>query len=482
VKLSIHLLSNRFLSGETILFTVRLTNDGAAAVEVPDPDDGGSARIRYQVVGPAYPEPAAFPRGKRATASASMSVKPVLLAPGAAIDYEIELERLIRFPEPGEYRVSTTMDAGGKILQADAVKITIEHPEVRSARIMADDGFQEAALQRVLVMLGTPGRLYQMMFRENRPAIGEIKPSGLVTADTTPLPMDANAVYAPWTRFNRVDLDESRAGWISTKAIGIETSEEPGSAVTFELSKDAVPVYPPFLLRDGRVLGWLRTNRTLQLVEFPVSGSPAKLEWEASCDGTTVSSAVAALSREGDIPCAMTVGQPSGGEVDTLPVSLYRAGSGDPIVVEIPDAIPLPDSEPTAWVDKEGGVHAALLVQDKPKSKDAKTISTSYVEINWTPPPEVEKPVVNRYQVVSTPVENAPVASRVCHSIARAGAFRVDWVIQLADGKSLSRTAPTEPQSFPGKPVRPLQLMPMSTATYLLTHDKAQVLKFWKVI
>lgn len=487
MKLSIHLPpSPRFLSGETILFTVRLTNTGKAPADAPDPEDGGSSKIRYEVQGPPYQEPAGFPRGRRAITSASMPVRSKPLAPGATIDYEIELERIVSFPEPGEYTITTFMGAD---LKADPVKITIEHPTVRAARCLVDDGFQEAALVRVLAMLGKPGRLYQMMFREIRPAIGEIKRSGLVPADTNPLPAEADGVYAPWTRLHRSDLDDLRTGWSSPKALAIETSEEPGSTVSFAIPDGTQPVYPSFLLRDGNVLGFVRNPKAIQLVRFPQSGS-AKVEWEAKAGACTATSAT--LSKEGDIAYVLTVGEnlgpEFGDETDVLPVSLYQAGQSEPLAVELPSALPLADSEPSVWTDAEGGLHSALLVQDRAaakKEEDAEEppVEISFVRIRWNPPPDVNdgKPVVTRTRVASLAPDAKPIASRVCHKVAAAGAHRVDWVILLANNRLMSSTTPTQTQPVPAKLVMPLQLIPMSVATYLLAHDEAEVLKFWKV-
>jgi hypothetical protein len=199
--------------------------------------------------------------------------------------------------------------------------------------------------------------------------------------------------------------------------------------------------------------------------------------WKANLPFQGTAVAVAALGPEPlSVRYALAAGQDRK-DPDAAVLALFdTAGAGEPKTVEVPGAVFLPGFEPTLWFDAEGNPHSAALASD-PKEKHR----VSLIRVAWNPTAPAEGPVVTRTPAVASE-DPPPVAGTVTHSIAAgakgAASVRVDWVVLLEDGRLLSNSSPSMPQTMAGKPVLPLQLLSMQYAKYLLTHDEVEVLKF----
>lgn len=484
MNLEIRFAQDRFIVGETIVLYVRLTNTGSAPAEVPDPAAPGNGQPLYTVKGPSYPEGHSFRLGQRRLPGVPLPQELVTIAPGETFEAEVQLDVLVKFPELGEHTISARFDDDKMPapLAAGPIPLIVEKPDIRSARIMADDGFQKSTLQRVLALVGKPGNLYQFMYREQRPEIGEIKASGAARAYAPPVPATADSVFPPWANFDRSQVFFFRFGWAGPTAAAVESTPDPGTSTRVDLAPGEREVQPPLLTRDGSADAFVVSASSIRLVRFPLlqegeKAKPVQEVWKANLPSKGAPVATAALGPEPQsVRYAMAAG-PDSKDPDTAILALFDSSSstGEPKIVEVPGAVFLPGYEPTLWLDAEGAPHSAALAAD-PKEK----YRLSLIRVAWNPPAPAEGPAITRTPAVASE-DPPPVAGVVTHAIA-AGAkgtpARVDWVVLLEDGRLLSNSSPAMPQSMAGKPVLPLQLLSMQYAKYLLTHDEVEVLKF----
>lgn len=495
MKIELRLPATNYVAKESLLLTVVITNDGKSPISVPDPETMSNTEPVYILTGASFPQPATLAFGGRRPDLPPVPPEMVTIAPGEEFECQVPIDMLARIVEKGRHTVMMRM---GEV-SSNTVAFSIDEPVVVGARIMADDGVQRSPA-RVLALVGSPGKLIQFLFREQRPAIGEIRFAKMVAAPAPAPPANATDPLAIWTNFDRSEVFYFRTGWVSPDAVGIETGSEAQTVrATLQVGAE-VPVHPALMAIDGNAQVFVRSASQLRLLRFPLPEkgqppAPSEEIWSAPMPAS-VGSAAAVLSASGK-PYALTVGTMAPApasrpeeEPPGLRVTLFDAsGDAKPLDIEIPNAVPVPDSQPAVWCDAEGRVHAALLVLDppppppppgpekpeEPEEPSKPSYTLSYVRIDWTPLLEPFPPAFTRKRLPAIAVK--PAAAVVSHKIT-AGSSRVDWVAMLEDRSFLSDTQPGQPQSVAGQPVLPLQVLSMEHAKYLLTLDQNEILKF----
>ncbi len=468
MKISISLGGDRFIARESMVLTVVVTNTGSSAIEIPDPGDGRNTQPEYAIQGPSYPQGHKIVFG-RPLKPGQPSPEPVLvkLAPGEEHESELPLEMAVKFPEPGKHTLVAKLSWAGASAVSAPVSFMIEAPVLHAARIMADDGFQRPGMQRVLALAGQPPKLYQFMFREQRPGIGEIRFAKMVPAAVPP--PEATDVIAPWTNFDRSDVFYFRTGWRTPAAVGMET-DTPVQRATAAIEAGSEVIHPALMAKDGAASVLVRTAKEILLIQLPLPAEekappPSQTIWKANLEHPAIAACAAVAPAPLNKPFALTVGQGMG----NVAVTLFESGASKGKHVEIPAATLPPDSQPALWIDSSAQAHAAILVADPDAPRNL-----SLVLIDWmTAEPEAK---VTRKSVSRLPRDAK--SSVAAFSVSDRRPPRLDWVVLLDDGSLVSSKSPGSVQRFPSAPVRPLQLLSMSQAMYLLTTDAVDILRF----
>ncbi|HEY4187460.1 MAG TPA: hypothetical protein VGP07_20455, partial [Polyangia bacterium] len=265
MEIAVALSKPRFLNREAIELRVRIGNPGPTAIDVPNPEDNRNAQPVYTVTGPSHPMGHRFhfrqvARHDPFPAGGSEPGMTVVLAPGAALEAELPLQALVGFPVPGVHTLVAALEAVGDegVVRAVSppVQFVVERPAIQSMELALDDGLQASSPIRVLCLTGeAPARapaLYQAIFREERPDLGEIALAALVPlADPEPR---ATSVVAAWSNHARLDRLHDRFGWRGPRSdLGLHRLPEgplPGPLLPDETMR---LVRPALLAESGAV-------------------------------------------------------------------------------------------------------------------------------------------------------------------------------------------------------------------------------------
>jgi hypothetical protein len=466
MKIRMSLDGDRFLASESILLKVALENTASSMVDVPDPEDLRNPQFSYTITGPAYPHGSAFkPRISLPDPNTPNILK---MGPGEKLEGQLALNKMFTFTQPGKYTLAAHYSWGGQSENFGPLSFVIEKGALRSARVMADSGFQKPAMQRVLGLVGDPPRLYQFFFQEQRPATGEIELGEMIRAATPP-PNSLQAI-APWTNFDRSEVFFARFGWQAPGAIGIE-SGPPEESVKVAVPGDPTVIAPALMTEEGGTTVFTYTPASLTMLSFPLpaEGAPppaAKVQWSTPVAPPIRAAAAALGPPPHNLIFAITVSQTATG----AELKLFEGnGNGGARTAEVKGARVLANSEPALWVDNRGAAHVAGLF-----AEDNLFRRVYLAELVWNG--SDVSPKVDRQGAFQLP--RPCRASTVAFSVTPARPPRLNWVILLEDGSVLTNLSPSAPYRTNRTPLLPLQLLGMSSATYLLVADPVNFLGF----
>lgn len=460
MKIRISLDGDRFLARESILLQLSLENTSGAMVEIPDPEDLRNPQFAYAIRGPAYAQGLLFK--PRITLADPNSPSLIQMRPGEKLQAQLPLNLMFGFPQPGRYSVAAYFNWSGQQESIGSVDFHVETGGLKSARIMADDGFQRTVMQRVLALVGDPPRLYQFLFQEQRPV--EISLTEMIRA--APAPPNAQHVVAPWTNFNRSDVLFARFGWQAPGALGIE-SGVPRESIRAALALETTVIAPALTTENGATTVFTYSHTGLGRWEFPAPSKSgpapeARTRWTIE-PASPIHAAAAALGpRPANQAYALTI---SAGPTGALATLYDGDGKIHQTAVPIEGARLLPNSQPTLWVGEQGAVNAAILfgAPDMPRY-------VFVAEINWND----GEPKVARREPVELP--RGSRASTVAFSVTPKRPPRISWAILLDDESIVSHRSPNTPLHPRRAPLMPLQLLVMDSATYLLVADPVDFL------
>jgi hypothetical protein len=457
---------DRFSARESILLKISLENTASVAVDVPDPEDVRNPQFSYTVTGPAYPNGAAFrPRISLPNPNAPTLLK---MPPGEKLEAQLALNMMFDFARPGKYTLTAHYAWNGESQNFGPISFVIEGGTLKSAWVMADNGFQRSTPVRVLGLVGDSAQLYQFFFQEQRPTVGEITLTEMIRAADAPA--DAQRAIAPWTNFDRSEVLFARFGWQARGVIGIE-SGRPEESVKIELDLDTEFIAPALMTQNGDTTLFTYTPRNLTVVRFPAptkgaSTSAPRVQWTTPVASPIQGSAAALGPAPQNLMFAVTLSQTDTGVELTL---FERNGNGRGRTAELKGARILPSSRPALWVDSEGAAHAAALI-----AEDNSLRRVSLADVVWNS--GNGSPKVDRRGVFQS--AQAIRESAAAFSITPTRPPRSSWVVLLADGSLLTSLSSSEPFHTHRNPISPLQLLVLSNATYLLVSDPRDLLGF----
>jgi hypothetical protein len=471
VEIRLELEQQRFIAKESMVLHIHIRNTGQAPIEVPNPENNRNTQPVYTVTGPSYPEGHKFHFRGVVLGNPNPPTEPELggtvrLARGQTHDAALPLEQLVRFPKPGAHTISASVEIEGRSTTSAPVPFEIEAAVIRSMEILADDGMQTSNPIRILCLVGAPPhqRLYQAVFREERPDLGEVYLAKLVYV--APAPAEATEVFGPWTNHDRLDSLLNRFGWQGGARVGVEgLGGAPGLA--FRFSEKPLLVRPALMPESGDldVMALVGGGRSLQMLRFPASpqARAARVVWTRQLDVASVGSRAALGTRTAGERRAAVLVAPEQND-DSRMILVESGAEGEPSlrIVHLPGAAPLPDCEPGISFLPDGTILTSALFSEKGQAREA-----FVVDVHW-PAGSGEGTVAReKFKRLSA----MPRSAAVTYSVA-GGQPRRDWIVLLVNGTIVFSGTPTRPRGLSETPSLPLKLLGMSRMTYLLTLDQ----------
>ncbi len=285
MKIELSLPRTRFVVDEAMEVRVRLHNDGAAPVRVPDPFRNDAWQPTYAITGPAFPQGRRF-SARSATsrdqrpAPSDVPLTMVELAPGATHEGELPLSQWCRITVAGAYTLVAELElapqGGAPALRARSAPLAFELDEVQAQSTSVGLDIMRrgpADLNVAFVQSGSPPSIYDAVITESRPDLGELERAGFGSRRS--LPADVSAVLVPWCSGERMMAMAAWRAWISAGRLMGDDSPL-GTPAGLALPPGATLVSPawqdPAEALDVLVLE--ADARRLQLARFTSHGPP----------------------------------------------------------------------------------------------------------------------------------------------------------------------------------------------------------------
>lgn len=503
MKLELSLLHTRLVIEQSLEVTVRLENDGAAPVRVPDPFRNDAWQPTYVITGPEFPgghrfsARSATSRGRRAAGGPLAMVE---LAAGQSHEGELPLSLWCPISVPGAYTLVAELD----------------HAEDGGPRLVARSqplAFQLEALAAQGVSVGVdvlrppPGDLHasflhadagaplvvDALFVEDRPDLGELRrasveprrtaagsvrvpvlapgQSGVLGAAALGSAPGIERVLVPWSNVDRMTAIAAWRAWTSGSTLHADDSPL-GSPVALPLPTGASPL-PPVWQDPTEALDvlLLEADRCrLQLARFTSHGPPAAptgaLVWRSEVR-EPITSARLALGppAQGSLRRAIVLER----QGDDLVVSCLAPGPGAAAAplgwLVLPKVRPVPGGNVALRVTADGLTKAWLLVDAR--KHDGWQVYLAHVVFDadgrlarsdrLVPLVSLGVPLVEAALELALPEDREPET--------------ITWALRTDDRRMLwsrgGRPARWVKTVRPSTIATPMQLRPMSQATYL---------------
>lgn len=464
MKVELRLDRRAYAISEDVTATVRVTNDGTAPVEIPDPFNAYNWQPTYTLFGPKSPAGSTFSfrsAVRKDPRPNPPDVEPVLitLAPGEEVEGEIPLAQWTSLDEPGTYRLTATLEWKGARAASQPVAFDVEPFEVLSVSLGIDAGVPSAREPWVAWLRRGNGAIHlgQTVFQELRPDLAEIR--RISTDPVATVGPDASDVLSPWTRYDR---KEQMTFWRAWREGSTLLAWKAGASTPDRLDLGFVPeILGPALMRETGELDVvvIDPGSRTALARFAPGTAPRLLPGPLL--GGRFLSGFAAQAPTGAERHVIATMQRQDGMLVLGHAKTDAAGALGPLTeLLLPGLRVLPRSVPAARVDQRGALHVDLLVLTSPDGE-----SFGVVDALFEPGRDARS--------VTTELGRLPgpaTAARASHPVWPGAAPRTDWAVLLESGELISHAHPTG-QRLPAPAAVPLELLSLSQATYVLALD-----------
>jgi hypothetical protein len=449
-----------YLLNQEIKLKLRITNQGTAPVQVPNPGLAVSSQPVVAIAGPGFDKPQLFSMwsaahpGVEAPPPTEMTV-----APGATWEGVIPLASLVPIREPGEFRLSSMLASPQGPLRSKNTTFRVSRADPISVHLgIGQRPFGNG--QGHLVFLqreGSAAALYTARFQESDPSNTEVQ----VTTVVRRLGVSAAAadVASPWRNSPFFNELLQWVVWREGKSVKALSSAEK-APVSFDLPEEPSELVRPPLKETGgpvEVLVVSGNRRGLSMIAVPSQLKPQpSLTWRAELPAAPHSITAALAPGKGSPRhLAFTAAHDRGFEIFH---SRYAAGAPEPFQsVRIPAGTLLPHAQVTMMVTADGIAHVAALSHDG----DGKY---SLIEAQFGP----GEPVAPKVTAIG-PLEKEPSAAAVLYTDREGSIARRDVVFKV-EGAVLKWTGEGALTPLRGEApaVMPLILTPGESVTYIL--------------
>lgn len=479
-----------YIQGEEVHVIVRVVNNTADPIEIPDPSQAASEQLTYWLAGPGDLEgqslrryaPEQEPEGQEGGGEVAAPAM-VRVEPQAVHTSRVSLSSFADLSVSGEYRLQAQLAwSGGTATSAERSfrvgPMTPASIHVGLGRGALTHGEGEGAFIHQGV---DSSQLYTFGFLEYRPGISEVK----TYAPQHRLALGAGAtdVGVPWKNSPLFDELVSWVVWREGASIRALSSTS-ATPLAQDLPEAAASLVRPPLKTTGGpvdVLAVAEDGQTLYLVQVADALSrqdpPVQLAWSAPLPAKphAVTAALAPASQGSRRHVALTAQHDAG-------FSVYHAhydqeGSLSAFQSATVEAGRLLQNAPLAMVvDAEGTTRvSAVAVMDAEMT--AETQAYAVVEVRFT---AAGQPMGDPHVLLLGMLPAQPVGGAVLYVVREDAVVRREVVLRLDDERTLrlNEAGALVPVSVPGRPTTPLVLAPGSQVSYLLYADPDQGLHF----
>jgi hypothetical protein len=504
MKIEAALARQRFASGETIAVTVRITNDGAAAIEIPQIHSNRNGQPTYTVTGPAYPQGKTFSfRSAVLGESTAVPADTTAIEPGQSTQEEIPLDQLVRLVEPGTYTLTADLEWNGSKSHSSPVTFTIEPSSIRACELLTGPGQANTTMFRAFCLQAPaagPTGVQVALFRYHN----QLETLTRMSLGNHSTPADgAETIFAPWLGFQPgPGAPSPRPVYQAGSRLAILSFRETGGqAITLPFSPQVVR--PALASSDGdqdlfvvdnqgrrlALLRFARQREARQKIELPAQPTPPtsesgtkqpkrllprealaskpgakrpRLLWTMSLP-SAITNGRAVLAPDSESRHAVLVADDAAG----TRVVLADAGDGSKVVgtstVNIPGLHVRANSEPALRIDTTGRARAAVILESDPRPDGS--LDLSLAEVAWEP--RRGSPSLEIRELAKLP---APPRGAAATFSASTKSGRLAWVVLTAGGEVMSSESP-ERRHLQGTPTLPLDLLLTDRFLALFTLD-----------
>ncbi|MCX4240636.1 hypothetical protein [Paraliomyxa miuraensis] len=490
MKIELSLPRSRVVVDESIELHVRLCNDGPTPVRVPDPFVNDAWQPAYVLTGPA------FPTGRRFTARSSTSrdARPVPddvplamieLPPGGTHEGEIPLSQWITIDAPGAYSLVAELElsaerAGGTALavRSAPLSLTLDALDASSASVGVDaQQGPPAGLWVSFVHAGRePPAIYDALVLEDRPDLGELQRHDLV--HRRDVAAGVEAVHVPWHHDDRMAALAAWRTWMQGGSLVVDDSPlgvpmalplSPGSSVVTPVWQDAREQLD-VLVRAPSPGG----GQQLELVRFGSHGPPAPptgaVVWRSEPRGSIATARLALGPVSGGSLRRAVAVESRGDDLVLSCFAVEAGGPGAPIAeVTLPQVNPVPGLGLVLRVTPEGRTRVWVLADAKHQGWQV-YLGRMEFDVDGRLTAAIEKP----RPLVTLP---SPLVEAALELVQPAGdgSEPLVWALRTDDRRVLWSRDGSAPRWYktlrPSVLAVPMQLRPMSQATYLATQS-----------
>lgn len=472
MEIELRLPKADFIPKEEITVRASLRNNGPAPLTVAHPFDNRNWQPVFQVKGPSYPHSFAFTLRTMATEDKRLEpqgLAPVMVTikPGETISSELPFHTYLNLSQPGEYEVVARYLWGQTEAKSDPLRFRIQPASVVAAALAADIGAAAGAPYRALVLQNGGGakRLYEEFFVEERPDLGEVQTDSLVPQGE--VGAAAARVFSPWSNFNRNELPFNWQVWTDSGRLFAKALIAPEPSI-YDLG-EATVLRPPLMGPGGHleVFALADGGRELRWVHFPSpdmrgGAGPPRMEWALPVTPAAQTGRCTLAPRAAGGGWHVILASQAGDSVTLQYINASMVpGDGGPLTIQIQQAHLVPGSEPAIQAIDTGDIEIAVLVQ---RDRTLRDLAIARFKIDGT--------LRKAGEVQVTEVGQLPGAVRAgaaVFSVDPKRARQLSWLVLMRDGRVLSSSTPTKPYALDSRVVLPLELLPVSAYTYLLT-------------
>lgn len=445
---------SEFVSKEPIQLRLRITNDGSAAIELPDPSHPASDQPVFGVSGPGYREEKIFSSASllRDLGGAPSPADTIRIEPRASWEGLYDLSSMVPMRQPGEYHVRSFLAFQNQRVMSETIAFQVRAAGAPSS-IALGLGTRPLEVGQGECTYIANGQIYASRFDEDRPDIAEVHispPIRRVAVARDAADVDSPARNSPF--FNEmvrwIVWREGRAvkalSNTRTEPISLDMPEDLGSLVHPSLKTTGGPVEVLAISKDGNEL-------SMVTVSSGTAGQNAaiRLAWQTKLP--TPPAAITAAFGDGPQPRRhIAYAAVKGSGIEIFHASYASAETPQKFTAAaIPAVQLLASSRPAISIEPTGRVRVSVLT------------ASALVTAEFEPDGAAGKHTISPYGELAGPViAGGLLGERAIAVIEVEG----HGVYRLNGDKAA-------PVAVPGTPTVPILLAPGARASYILYFE-----------
>ena len=469
-----------YISQEEVEVLVRIVNNEAVPIEIPDPDISTSAQPTYTLTGPGYPKGITCSNlslsqetDEEVISGTEALPRLIMIRPGESWEGVFSISSALDLSLPGEYRLRSRLEWQG--LKAESKEKSFRIGPMALASIHLGLGVRPLEYgegEGAFIHRGADSnQLYAFSYLEDHPGISEANLNPPINRLTVGL--GATDVAVPWR--NSPFFNESVQWLVWREGRSVKALHNASTTpVSYDLPDEpACLVKPPLKTTGGpvEVLALFKEKKELYLVRFAdyraQEDPPVRLALRATLPVKphSITAALAPEQQGSDRHIAFTAKHKDGFAIlhsrytENGPIGAFQS-------VNIATGRLIDNAPLALFVDSESKAHVSVLsITEVTKEK---MYRCALVEARFEASGPMEPEITDLGVIRAKPVSGAVLYVDKENRVARR-----EVVISLEDNRILRLNASGQMVSVsaPGRPTTPMLLTPGEQMSYLLCFD-----------